>query len=147
MCNIEAEYPLMKITINEAHSFDVEKGKIDGIEGNIDLKVVGKNSYHIIRNGKSYYAELVAIDESAKQMVLRVNGHKHEIIIKDRFDALLEQLGMEDLAGSRVEDLKAPMPGLVLDIMIEAGQSISKGDPVLILEAMKMENVLKAPGD
>ena len=45
-----------------------------------------------------------------------------------------------------VKDIKAPMPGLVLQISVGPGDTVEKGDPLLILEAMKMENVLKAPG-
>jgi biotin carboxyl carrier protein len=66
---------------------------------------------------------------------------------KDRFDALLEQLGMGDAASAKVNDLKAPMPGLIVDIKVQVGDTIKKGDSLLILEAMKMENVLKSVGD
>ena len=41
----------------------------------------------------------------------------------------------------------APMPGMVLEILINNGETVTEGQPVIILEAMKMENVLKAPGD
>lgn len=46
-----------------------------------------------------------------------------------------------------MDNVKAPMPGLVLDILVEAGQSVNKGDNLLILEAMKMENIIKASGN
>jgi len=45
-----------------------------------------------------------------------------------------------------MDNVKAPMPGLVLDILVEPGQSVQKGDNLLILEAMKMENIIKASG-
>lgn len=137
----------MKVTVNGSHHFELENNQLQGSSEEIDIQPIGRNSFHIIRNGRSWHADVVSVDETAKNMVIRVDGSKYTIAIKDRFDALLEQLGMEDMAGSKIEDLKAPMPGLVLDIMTEAGQQVSKGDPVLILEAMKMENVLKAPGD
>ena len=44
-------------------------------------------------------------------------------------------------------DVKAPMPGLVVEVPVVVGQTVAKGDKVLILEAMKMENVIKAVGD
>ena len=47
----------------------------------------------------------------------------------------------------KLNEIKAPMPGLILDIKVEVGQEVKKGDPILILEAMKMENILKSPGD
>ena len=67
--------------------------------------------------------------------------------MKDRFDLLLEKLGMNTTVSSAVVNIKAPMPGLILEINVQAGDFIKKGDPVLVLEAMKMENVLKSSGD
>jgi acetyl/propionyl-CoA carboxylase alpha subunit len=51
------------------------------------------------------------------------------------------------LESAAVKTLKAPMPGLVLEVMVGPGTEVKKGDPLLVLEAMKMENVLKAPTD
>jgi biotin carboxyl carrier protein len=62
-------------------------------------------------------------------------------------DLLLAKLGIEHSAESAVKDVKAPMPGLIIDIALEAGQEVKKGDTLLILEAMKMENVIKCPAD
>jgi biotin carboxyl carrier protein len=56
-------------------------------------------------------------------------------------------MGLENALTPKVSDLKAPMPGLVLQILVEPGQEIKKGDKILILEAMKMENAIKAPAD
>ena len=51
-------------------------------------------------------------------------------------------------SGPTVEKtLKAPMPGLILEIKVQAGDKVAKGSPLLIVEAMKMENVVKAPAD
>jgi len=68
-------------------------------------------------------------------------------LLKDKYDELLQQLGMDKMFAQKVNDLKAPMPGLVLDILVSEGQAIQKGDSLLILEAMKMENNLKATND
>ncbi len=54
---------------------------------------------------------------------------------------------MDKMFAQKVNDLKAPMPGLVLDILVSEGQTIQKGDSLLVLEAMKMENNLKAIND
>ena len=60
---------------------------------------------------------------------------------------MLHSLGMDNLTNQKVSDLKAPMPGLVLDIEVREGEQVKKGDALLILEAMKMENVIKSPSD
>jgi biotin carboxyl carrier protein len=80
-------------------------------------------------------------------MSVVVDGKKQEIEIKDKYDALLKQLGMDKMLGSKMNLLKAPMPGLVLNILVKEGDNIKKGDSLLVLEAMKMENNIKAAGD
>ncbi|TGE09986.1 biotin/lipoyl-containing protein [Hymenobacter fodinae] len=112
-----------------------------------DLAVLGNGHYHILHNGKSYTAELVSVDYAAKTFVLNLNGQRLELQAKDRFDLLLDKLGMSNAATNKVNELKAPMPGLIVDIRVEPGQVVQKGDPLLVLEAMKMENILKAPGE
>ena len=54
---------------------------------------------------------------------------------------------MGNATASKVNELKAPMPGLIVAIRVQPGQVVQKGDPLLVLEAMKMENILKAPAD
>jgi biotin carboxyl carrier protein len=54
---------------------------------------------------------------------------------------------MDKLAAGKVNNLKAPMPGLVLRMNVKVGDTVKKGDALLVLEAMKMENVIKAAGD
>jgi biotin carboxyl carrier protein len=56
-------------------------------------------------------------------------------------------LGFENAQAGKVAELKAPMPGLVLKILVEQDQVVSKGENLLILEAMKMENMIKSPAD
>jgi biotin carboxyl carrier protein len=67
--------------------------------------------------------------------------------LEDEHDQLLKQLGFDKLASGKVADIKAPMPGLVLKILVNQGDEVKKGDNLLVLEAMKMENILKSPVD
>ncbi|MEZ0611547.1 biotin/lipoyl-containing protein [Fibrella sp. WM1] len=114
---------------------------------NWDLSKLNERTYHIIRDNQSYSVEVVAIDATTKTVRLKINGNIHEVQVKDRFDLLLEKMGMSNAAANKVNDIKAPMPGLIVGISVQPGDTVSKGDTVLILEAMKMENVIKAPGD
>ncbi len=137
----------MKITVNNKFTYRIEGQSINGEKALIDLVSAGDGAFHVIRDSKGYSVEILAADYSAKTFTIRVNGHDYDVQAQDHFDELLEKMGLQSLGSNKVENIKAPMPGLVLEILVEAGQNVQKGDSVLILEAMKMENVLKAPGD
>ena len=83
----------------------------------------------------------------AKTFTIKVNGSAYEVQLADQYDQLVNRLGLGVVSEHKVREIRAPMPGLVLDISVEIGQHVQKGDPLLILEAMKMENVLKSQGD
>ncbi|WP_162303496.1 acetyl-CoA carboxylase biotin carboxyl carrier protein subunit [Hymenobacter sediminis] len=108
---------------------------------------LGNGRYHILHEGRSYSAELISVEYATKTVILKLNGQQLELQGKDRFDLLLDKLGMSNAAANKVNELKAPMPGLIVDIRVASGQIVQKGDPLLVLEAMKMENILKAPGE
>ncbi len=120
---------------------------VDGQKLDFDLVKLNQGKYHIISNHKSYSVELVRLDKEKKQVFIKVNNTVYKVDLKDKMDDLLEKLGMNNLSEAKTENLKAPMPGLILKIFVEKGQVITKGDKLLVLEAMKMENVIKAAGD
>jgi biotin carboxyl carrier protein len=130
---------------------DLEKGTNSGLINNEkfqwDVIKVKENVYHIIKDNTSYNLEVISVKAKEKAFVIKVNGLKYKFNVKDKYDELLQSLGMDNLANNKVSELKAPMPGLVLDVSINAGEAVSKGDALLILEAMKMENIIKSPTD
>ena len=112
-----------------------------------DLKWMGDRKIHLIQGARSLEAELLAIDLEAKTLQIRL-GHKTTTLqLRDRFDLLLEKMGMNAPGSGSLKEIKAPMPGLILDLKVAPGDVVKKGDVVLILEAMKMENSIKSPGD
>lgn len=131
--------------------FELETGdgslRANGKELSWDCVQVKNGIFHVLMDGRSYSAEVLKQDPSDKSFVIRVNGNKYSLQLRDKYDELLQTLGMDTLAGTGMKELKAPMPGLVLDIRITEGQQISKGEGMVVLEAMKMENILKAAGD
>jgi biotin carboxyl carrier protein len=56
-------------------------------------------------------------------------------------------MGMNNGSSGKVNNIKAPMPGLIIDLKVKVGDEVKQNDPLLILEAMKMENIIKSPGD
>jgi len=122
-------------------------GEIDKIPFEWDIIEVKKGSFHILKNNQSYTVEIVKADYIEKSFVIAVNGSKYHLSVKDKFDALLQQLGFDNSNAKKVNELKAPMPGMIIAILVNEGSEVKKGDSLLVLEAMKMENILKATAD
>jgi biotin carboxyl carrier protein len=102
---------------------------------------------HVVYNNQSYTAIIHKFIREEKTLVLTVGMKKFTLTLADEHDQLLKSLGLDKLIKKGAENLKAPMPGMVLKVMVNAGDVLKKGDQVLILEAMKMENIIKAPND
>lgn len=130
-----------------AFDLNTNQGTINEKDFSMDVAQVNERTYHVIKENKSYNIEVLKLKLEEKEVFVKVNGNKYKFTVKDKFDELLHSLGMDSLASTKVTDLKAPMPGLVLEIAVEIGQMVQKGDTLLILEAMKMENVIKSPTD
>jgi biotin carboxyl carrier protein len=120
-------------------------GKANEVAFNFDVVKQNENSWHLLHNNKSYNIQIAKADIANKAFVIVVNGMEYEVKAKDDFDILLDKLGLSNLTQHKVNNIKAPMPGLVLEILVEVGQAVEKDTQLLILEAMKMENVLKSP--
>lgn len=142
---------MYKVKVNNSYNYDVENAG-DGllINNNMvaaDVKQLSANVYHIINKNRSYNVEVVTFDKASKTAEIKVNGNKYTVAAKDQFDILLEKLGLSDLNAVKVSEIKAPMPGLVLKVFVAEGDEVKKGDSLFVLEAMKMENIIKSPAD
>lgn len=143
---------MYKIKVNNKRVFSVElksknEGGINDKPVSWDIIEIKNGSFHVIKDHRSYTAEVVKADHAERNFVISVNGTKYTIEVKDKFDELLKTLGMDNMNSNKVNEIKAPMPGLVLDIRVGEGTIVKKGDAVVVLEAMKMENILKSPAD
>ncbi len=138
---------MYQTTHNQTIDFTLQGPTLNGEPFAWDLVKLTDRTFHIIRNDQSFTAEVLDLNATEKTVRLSVNGRIHEIKLKDRFDLLLEKMGIANAETAKVSNLKAPMPGLVVGINVQPGDVVQKGDSLLILEAMKMENMLKAPTD
>jgi biotin carboxyl carrier protein len=138
-------------TVNGKQKLDLEwdgksaSGQLDGKEFKMDVLEISSGKSHWIHLDKSYNVEVVSVDSETKEVVVKVNGTVYQIALKDRYDDLLKSLGMEGVGTAKLKELKAPMPGMVLDILVNENDAVEKDTPLIILEAMKMENVIKSP--
>lgn len=141
----------MKVRINEQFDAEVtvKNGSvlIDGEPFPAQVKRTGTQTFHILAGTRSYVAELLETDAASRESVIRVNGKVCRVAVTDEYTALLSRLGMDGGASRKLLELKAPMPGLVLHILVKEGDEVKKNDSLITLEAMKMENVLRSPGD
>jgi len=113
----------------------------------MDILSINKNEYHVLQDHVSHKIIIESNKISPKVFKVSVNGNSYSINIKDEYDLLVEKMGLDASIDQKVTDITAPMPGLILDIKVKEGDDLTKGDPIIILEAMKMENVIKATGD
>ena len=133
------------------HVFQIEmsdKGfSVNGKTVTWDFIKIQEGYFHILFNNQSYRAEVVKIDVATKRFTIKINGRHYPVVLKDKFDVLLEKMGMNTNAAAKVNNVRAPMPGLIIDLKVKDGDQVKAGDTLLILEAMKMENIIKSPGD
>ncbi len=132
-----------RITVNDR--LEIEAQPTDAQQ--LDVVVNEDGSFHILKDGKAFHAVLVEADYASRMFTFRINGNRITTKIADHYARLIQQMGLSVGGAQKVNVVKAPMPGLVLQVVATIGQEVQKGDTLLILEAMKMENVIKATGD
>ncbi|OHX68342.1 acetyl-CoA carboxylase biotin carboxyl carrier protein subunit [Flammeovirga pacifica] len=141
---------MLTVNLNDK-CFSINKDKqsliIDNRKVDFHLKKTHHNVYQVTYNNSTFDIEIINKDEEYKATTLKINGKTVEVQGKSSLDAMLEKLGMNQKVEHEEKHIQAPMPGKVVDILCKEGQHVQKGDSLIILEAMKMENVLKAPSD
>jgi len=142
---------MYKIKVNDQYTFDLEAAG-EGIKLNAeviepDIRDLGNGHMHVLHGHRSYTIEILTANNADKSLQIKVNGRMYEVAIEDEYTGLLKALGMNGASGKKTLELKAPMPGLVLSVNVTVGQEVKKGDSLLVLEAMKMENMLKSVTD
>ena len=114
---------------------------INGEPLQIDLVPInGDHTYSLLINGRSYVATMMDVDESCQVMI---DGRAYAIdVAEEELARLRSQVKRKHHAGG--EQIKAPMPGRIIDIEVAVGDPVESGQGVAIIEAMKMENELRA---
>jgi biotin carboxyl carrier protein len=130
----------------EFSSDDKLRGKLNGKPFEADLAVDGR-FMHLLKDSKNFSAEIISVDRDNRTVSILLNGKPIQLNVSTRLDELIERMGFSDSTSRKIAELKAPMPGLVLSVIAEEGQTIRKGEAILVLEAMKMENIIKASAD
>ena len=141
---------MIEATLDQHHlqiEKEEEKFLINGDTIRPDIRKLNDRLFHVISAGQSYTVFIRKIDAANRTVQLNINGKTAEIKISSRVERLLKRLGMEAALHKKTENIQAPMPGLIHSIQVSVGDEVQKGDPILVLEAMKMENIIKSPGE
>ncbi|MCH2021271.1 MAG: acetyl-CoA carboxylase biotin carboxyl carrier protein subunit [Saprospiraceae bacterium] len=133
---------MYKSIVNNQYQSEIIPSEI-----NWDLIEIKEGRFHLLLDNHSYEAVVLEANYIEKTFKIKIQQNTYQVKLKNKFDLLAEQLGFSNMNVRKVNNVKAPMPGLVLDIIVKVGDQVSEGDSVLILEAMKMENIIKAERD
>ena len=147
-----SQHFMIKATVNSSHSFEITKDQLNifQVNGkNVPFELISANEYEwVVRNGNAQYRVLIIeSDHHSKKYTLKIKGKKFHVQLEDRLDILLNKMGIASDSEEEIHQLKAPMPGLILEIIGSKGMQVSKGEKILVLEAMKMENIIRSPSD
>lgn len=139
---------MLKIKIKDKNTQDIELSLEKSLTSDeMDLIKLSSTSFHFLTNLKSYSIDIIKFNKELRQLKLKVDNKVYDITISDKTEVLLNQIGLDTSSINKISELKAPMPGLILDIKVKDGDKIKAGDKLIVLEAMKMENILYAPSD
>ena len=130
-------------------TIDLELGSeeiiVDGETRSFSSAKLPEGRVSLIVDGRSLSADVYPTANGS--FVVHVGGREFDVSLKTERDLLLEQFGLADTATQGHQQIRAPMPGLVLSVHVSEGASVKAGDAIMVLEAMKMENELRAPRD
>jgi len=141
---------MYKATVNKKEFEIINRGDKIMIDGTViewDLAKISNEYFHILINNEGYRAEIIKADPITKSFIIKVNGKVYAVELKDKFDLLLDKMGLNNGSAGKANNVKAPMPGLIVDLRVKEGDKVKPGDALLILEAMKMENMIKASAE
>jgi len=124
---IEQENNIFQVTINDEKHL-------------VDFAQIEESIYSIIIDNKSYAVDL---NEKGDSFEILINGDYYYVEILDEIKKMLKEKKLIEAEGKQI--LEAPMPGTITKILVDEGVDVEKGQPLLILVAMKMENEIKSP--
>tara|TARA_R110001583_G_scaffold145096_1_gene297114 strand:- start:51523 stop:52011 length:489 start_codon:yes stop_codon:yes gene_type:complete len=130
-----------KISVNDSSEYNFKSSQTQ----NLDILKLSKSEFHVLQNNKPFQIEIKKQDFSKKEYTIKINSNIYCVKISNQLDVLIKEMGFSLAATKKSNEIKAPMPGLILNLIVKEGQKVKEGDTLLILEAMKMENTITAP--
>ena len=126
-------------------TWNIDGKEVIGNDGAI-LQWEDDTFFNLSYNGRTFFGEVLEESTESNYLKLKINHRVFEVRKKGELDDLIKELGLDVPKVKKLKELEAPMPGRIVNIAVSIGQELNVGDDILSLEAMKMENVLKAEG-
>ena len=124
---------------------------IDGLEvepgSGAEVHWTDRDFFEVIYQGKSFKGEILNRDIENRKLRLKLNHRVFELKKRFVLDDLIAELGLDKVKVKQLKEITSPMPGRILNIQVQVGDHVKVGEPILSLEAMKMENILKSDGE
>ena len=124
---------------------------IDGVEvepgSGAEVHWTDRDFFEVIYQGKSFKGEILNRDIENRKLRLKLNHRVFELKKRFVLDDLISELGLDKVKVKQLKEITSPMPGRILNIQVQVGDHVKVGEPILSLEAMKMENILKSDGE
>jgi biotin carboxyl carrier protein len=134
-----------KTTVNgQTYEIEIDREgriRIDGEDRDVDFQMISPSLFSAIINNASYEA---LVEQRDDQYVVQIAGDNYDVQIMDERQERLARTAGVTVAQGEIS-IRSPMPGLIVAVPVQEGQSINQGDPLVVLESMKMENEIKAP--
>ena len=130
-----------KVNVNDTFHFNMEQESVS----QLDIVSIASDKFHILHENIPYRAEIIASDFLKKNYTVKVNNNTYTVTISNPLDIFIKEMGFETGLSKQVNFIKAPMPGLILEINVSVGQTVEENDNLIILGAMKMENSFLSP--
>ena len=130
-----------KVKVNKNYDLELSAEDIQ----KTDIIETSNDEFHLLTNDRSVTAKVVDSNFYKKEYTVEINHNLYAVRIENQLDQLIDAMGFSMSSVKHIDNIKAPMPGLILEVSIIDGQEVKEDDQLLILEAMKMENVITSP--
>lgn len=132
-----------KVKVNDSIYYEFNSSD----SNSLDILELPESNNHVLLNKKSFNVKIENGNFLTKEYTVSVNSNLYNVKIENDLDVLIKEMGFTIGTSKKTNEIKAPMPGIILSILIKEGQIVKEGDTLLILEAMKMENTIISPKD
>jgi biotin carboxyl carrier protein len=129
------------VHVNDSFNYKLKNTDVK----NLDVIKLNTKNYHLLKNQKPYQISIKTSNFEEKAYTITVNHTNYDVKITNQIDNLIKEMGFNNGLSKKMNTIKAPMPGIILNILVKKDDQVNEGDTLVILEAMKMENTITSP--